>query len=334
MLQFYVGVAFVISFVFTLIAIPYWIKRSRRQNLLISDAQKLPARRIPYLAGLIVAFGAVIGILFFIAAQTFVYTKGPSDYTSVLLASVSTVLIALLIGIVDDLLGERIGLRQYQKPLLTLFACLPLAVVNAGENVMSLPFLGVVALGHFYPFIVVPVGIVGAANGFNILAGLNGLEAGMGIIILSTLGYFAWLTESFAAVVIAFSMVAALLVFFWYNKFPAKILPGNSLTYAVGASIAVVAIVGDLERSAVILFVPYFLEFFLKLRGLFQKESLARLLSDGSLVNRYKQWYSLNHVVISLLRRIKGKAGEWEVALVLFSFELFFVIVAFLFAKF
>ncbi len=334
MLGVYAVISFVISFVFALIAVPYWIRRSKKQNLLISDAQKLPAKRIPYLAGLIVAFGAVVGILFFVAAQTFAYTKGPADYTSVLLASVSTILIALLIGIVDDLLGERIGLRQYQKPLLTLFAVLPLAVVNAGENVMSLPFFGFVALGHFYPFLVVPVGIVGAANGFNILAGLNGLEAGMGIIILSTLGSLAWLTESFAAAVIAFCMVAVLLVFFWYNKFPARILPGNSLTYAVGACIAVVAIVGDLERSALILFVPYFIELLLKLRGLFQKESLARPLPNGSLANKYNKWYSLNHVVISLLRKVKGTAREWEVVIVLLAFELVFVAAAFLMAKF
>jgi UDP-N-acetylglucosamine--dolichyl-phosphate N-acetylglucosaminephosphotransferase len=301
--------------------------------LLITDTQKLPARRVPYLAGLGVAFGAVVGILFFIAAQTFFYTKGPADYTGVLLASVSTILIALLIGIVDDLLGERIGLRQYQKPLLTLFAALPLAVVNAGENVVSIPFFGFVALGHLYPFLILPVGVVGATNGFNILAGLNGLEAGMGVLILGTLGYLAWVTESFAAAVIAVCVLAALLVFFWFNRFPARILPGNSLTYAVGASIAVVAIIGDLERSALILFVPYFLEFFLKLRGMFQKESLARPLADGSLANKYRQWYSLNHVVVSLLRKIKGSAREWEVACTLLLFELVFVFAACFLAK-
>jgi UDP-N-acetylglucosamine--dolichyl-phosphate N-acetylglucosaminephosphotransferase len=179
-----------------------------------------------------------------------------------------------------------------------------------------------------------PAGIVGASNGFNILAGLNGLEAGMGIIILSALGGLAWVTESVPAAVIAFCMVASLLSFFWFNKYPARILPGNGLTYAVGTTIAIVAIVGNIERSALILFVPYFIELLLKLRGLFQKESLARPLSDGSLTNKYSKWYSLNHVVISLLRKVKGKAREWEVVLVLLSFELIFVVVAFALAKF
>lgn len=315
-----IAVAVGVSFLFTLVALPYWISRSKAHKLLIQDSQKMPVRRIPYLAGLIVVFGAVLGILSFVFAQTFVY-PGKEGIT-VLLAAVATILIALIIGIIDDLLGEKIGLRQYQKPILTLVAALPIIVVNAGQNIMSFPFIGQVMLGNLYAFVVVPIGIVGATNGFNMIAGVNGLEAGMGIIILSTLGYLAWTFEGFSAAVIAACMVAALLSFLWYNRFPARILPGNGFTYAVGAAIAVVAIVGNLERAALLLFIPYFIEFFLKLRGLFQKESLARPLSDGSLVNNYKHWYSLNHVVISLLRKLKRKAREWEVTLVLLGFEV------------
>jgi len=315
------AVAVGVSFIFTLVALPYWISRSRAHNLLIQDAQKIPLQRVPYLAGLIVVFGAVLGILSYVFMQTFVYLG--KDRITVLLAAVGTILIALIIGIIDDLLGERIGLRQYQKPILTLGAAIPMVVVNAGEKFMTFPFIGIVTLGNFYSFIIVPLGIIGATNGFNIVAGVNGLEAGMGIIILSTLGYVAWAAEGFSTAVIALCMVAALIPFLWYNRFPARILPGNGLTYAVGAAIAVVAIVGNLERAALLLFIPYFIEFFLKLRGRFQKESLARPLADGTLVNRYKHWYSLNHVTISLLRALKGKAREWEVTILLLVFELF-----------
>lgn len=316
-------VAFLLSFVFVLLALPYWISRAKQHGLLITDVQKSPQRKVPYLAGLVVVFGAVVGILFFVASQTFLLSNGSNNV--VLLASVASILIALIVGVVDDLLGEKIGLRQYQKPLLTLFAALPILVVNAGQNVMTLPWIGQVSLGNFYPFVVVPLAIIGAANGFNMLAGVNGLEAGMGLIILSTLSYLSWATGKTSAFVVALCLIAAILVFLRYNWFPARILPGNSFTYAVGASIAIVAILGDLERSALILFIPYFIEFFLKLRGKFQKESLAMPLADGSLKNKYGKWYSLNHVVISLLRGVKGRAREWEVAALLLCFELVFV---------
>ncbi len=318
----YTVVSIVLCFVFSLIALPYWMRRCSYHNLLITDAQKYPAKRVPYLAGLVVVFGAVSGMLFYIAAQTFLGIDG--NNVVVLLAAISAILIALMIGVVDDLLGERIGLRKYQKLILTFFVSLPVVVVNAGHKLMNFPFFGAVQLGNFYSFFVVPVGIVGASNGFNMLAGLNGLEAGMGLIILGTLGFLTFKSGSIAASVIALCMFAAILPFFWYNKFPARILPGNGFTYAVGATIAVVAIVGDVERAAIILFIPYFVELILKSRGRFVKESLARPLADGSIVNKYKSWYSLNHVVISLLRAIKGRAREWEVALILICVELFF----------
>jgi len=313
-------IAVLLSFVFAFFVMPYWIRRAKEHRLLIKDVQKFPAKKVPYLAGPIVVFSAAIGILFYIASQTFMYYNGSNNIF--LLAAVATMLIALIIGIVDDLLGEKIGLRQYQRPILTVFAALPMMVVNAGQNIMHLPLIGRVELGNLYPFVIVPLGIIGASNGFNMLAGVNGLEAGLGIIILSTLGYLALATGGTAAVVIAFCTVAALLVFLWYNKYPAKILPGNSLTYAVGAIIAVVAILGDMEKFAILLFIPFFLEFLLKLRGRFQKESLARPLADGSLTNKYKQWYSLNHVIISFLRTIKKKAYEWEVTVIIIIFEL------------
>lgn len=309
-----------LSFLFVFLALPYWVRRSKQHGLVITDAQKVPARKVPYLAGLVVVFGAVMGVLGYVATQTFVY--GLNGSTVVLLAGVATVLVALIVGVIDDLLGEKIGLRQYQKPFLTVLAAVPLVVVNAGQSVMAVPFWGRVKLGLLYPFAVVPVGVLGATNGFNILAGVNGLEAGMGIIILSTLGYAAWSSGAYAAAVIALCVVAALLPFFWYNKFPARVLPGNGLTYAVGAAIAVVAIVGNVERTAVLLFIPYVVEGFLKLRGRFQKESLALPLKSGGLKNKYRKWYSLNHVAISLLRTVKGKAREWEVTALLLGIEV------------
>ncbi len=85
------GIAFAVSFLFSLVALPYWIRRSREHKLLISDAQKVPPRSVPYLAGVIVVFAAVIGILFYVAVQTYAFKNG--DNTDVLLAGVVTILI-------------------------------------------------------------------------------------------------------------------------------------------------------------------------------------------------------------------------------------------------
>ena len=189
----------------------------------------------------------------YIALRTFYFNF---DQTTLpILATITTILFIALIGIIDDLLGWKIGLRQYQKPILTIIAALPIMVINAGHTEMLLPLIGAVDFGIIYPLIIIPIGIVGASNGFNMLAGYNGLEAGMGIIILSIMSFIAWQNNLGWVSILALCMVFSLLAFLIYNKYPAKIFPGNSLTYAAGALIAIVAVLGNMEKIALILFI-------------------------------------------------------------------------------
>jgi UDP-N-acetylglucosamine--dolichyl-phosphate N-acetylglucosaminephosphotransferase len=47
----------------------------------------------------------------------------------------------------DDMLGWKRGLRQWQKPIFTFFAALPIMVINAGQSTMNLPLIGSVDFG-------------------------------------------------------------------------------------------------------------------------------------------------------------------------------------------
>lgn len=309
---------------------PYWIKRAREHNFVGLDVNKFAKREVAELGGLVVVFNIVIGILFYIASQVFVYKS--YDKIAPLLAAIASIFIAMIIGLIDDLLGWKIGLRQRQKPILSLLIALPITVINSGVHIMNLPFIGFYDFKLFYPLLIIPVGIVGAANGFNMMAGFNGLEAGMGIIILGTLGYVSFLANEMSAVVVAACSVASLLAFFFYNKYPARVFPGNTLTYSVGTLIAIVAILGNLEKLAIFMFVPYYFEFLLKLRGKMEKESFAKPLKDGSITNQYDKWYGVEHVMISFLERFRGKATEEELVLMLFIMEgIIAVITVFMF---
>ncbi len=303
------------SFFVTFAVLPYWIRRARQHNLLLVDVHKANKREVPGLGGLIVAFGCVMGVLMYVALHTFYYANQRNAL--ILFAATSSILLSTLIGLVDDLLGRKIGLRQYQKPVLTLFVALPIMVINGGVTTMALPWVGEVQFGLLYPLLILPLGIVGASNGFNMIAGMNGLEAGMGLILTGTLGYLAYLKGSVAGAIFAACMFFSLLAFFAFNKYPARIFPGNVLTYAVGTSVALIAIMGDLEKYAVILFLPYYIEFILKLRGFMQKETLVRVAADGTLIHKYKKWYSLPHVVMSLLRFVHIRPKEWAVVFII-----------------
>jgi hypothetical protein len=60
--------------------------------------------------------------------------------------------------------------------LFPIIAALPLMAIAAGETTMFIPFFGIINLGIIYSLIVIPIGVTGASNAFNMLAGFNGLE--------------------------------------------------------------------------------------------------------------------------------------------------------------
>ncbi|MBI5148124.1 glycosyl transferase family 4 [Candidatus Pacearchaeota archaeon] len=311
--------ASLIGFLVTFIIIPRWIARARKTDLTGMDMNKFDKRKVAELGGIPVLVGLLSGVLAYLAIKTFYFKS--TDNVIEIFSLITVVLIISFIGLVDDILGWKIGLRQRQKPVLCLLAAVPLMVINAGQSSISLPLIGSIDIGLVYPLLLVPIAISGASNGFNMLAGYNGLEAGMGIIILSTLGIATFNTSPWIAL-IAFSAVASLLAFIFYNRYPAKIFPGNMLTYTIGALIATIAILGNIEKIAIFLFIPYILQFFLKARGKMQKESFAKPLKDNSLEMPYKKIYGLEHLTIYLLKKIKRKVYEKDIVFTLLLMEM------------
>ncbi len=313
-----------LSFLTTFFITPLWIKKAKKAGLVGKDMNKLGKPEVAEMGGICVAVGFLVGIFFYIGITTF-YFDGGDTISLYIFACLCTILIITNVGMIDDILGWKIGLKQWQKPLLTLPAALPIMVINAGESLMYVPFLGPVDFGIFYPLIIIPIGITVAANGFNMLAGYNGLEAGMGILILSVMGFVAWQICFGWVSILAFCMVFALIAFLKYNWYPAKIFPGDTLTYSVGALIACVAILGNMERIAVILFIPFILDFILPLRKRFKVEAFAKVNKDGSLDMPYNGIYDLTHFAIFVLRKMKNKVYERDVVMFIFGIELVIV---------
>lgn len=276
------------------------------------------------MGGIIVLLGFLTGIISYIAIRIFIFQT--STQITFLLAILTALFIAGIIGLLDDILGWKIGLKQWQKPLLTLLAATPIIAINSGSQIMFFPFFGHIDLGLIYPLFLIPLFILISTNGFNMLAGYNGLEAGQGIIILSTLAYLSYTTGSLWLTVVSLCMIFALLGFWLYNKFPSKVFPGDTLTYTTGALIAIITILGNFEKAFIILFIPYILEFLLKLGGRFKKESFAQITADNTLVPRYKKSYGLEHLAVKLLNRLNLKTTERKVVYLLHAFQLIFVI--------
>jgi UDP-N-acetylglucosamine--dolichyl-phosphate N-acetylglucosaminephosphotransferase len=198
-------------------------------------------------------------------------------------------------------------------------------VVNAGHSTMNLPILGTIDWGILYPLLIVPLGIVGASNAYNLLGGYNGLEAGMGVIILLVLGYVGLLNGKSDASVLALVMAGALLAFLYFNWYPARVFPGDTLTYSVGALVACVAILGDMEKIAILLFIPYVIDFILPMRKGLKVEAFAKVNEDGSLEQPYDKIYDTTHLAIAVLRNIKRKVYERDVVEFIYLMEIVMV---------
>lgn len=308
------------------------------------DLHKERKPKLPTSGGICVAFGLLSGLLTYIGLQTYLgYSFRPiydlENWLVYLLAVTTSIVIVMFVGLLDDLNVKpdvvstkegqdiRVGIPQWLKPLLTIPAAIPLMVLQYPHMEMAIPFSEVVVdLAPFiYPLLIVPVGIAGASNAVNLLAGFNGLEAGMGIVYFLGLGIYAALHRSIGAVIFLIAF-AALIGFIGYNSNPARILPGDSLTYLLGSVVATGVIVGNMERSGIIMMLPFIIEFFLKLRGRFKHTCIGKLRKDGKLDPPYgRKVYSWTHILMNL-----RPLTEKDVTILLILIQVCFAILPFL----
>jgi UDP-N-acetylglucosamine--dolichyl-phosphate N-acetylglucosaminephosphotransferase len=317
------------SLVLTKSLIPFF----KKNNIIALDLHKKRKPRIPNSGGIAVSLSTMIGVMFFVGIQTFIFKT--AEMMVFLFASILTILLITLVGFFDDLNSSdvvmgtrriRKGLKKWQKPLLTLPAAIPLMAVSAGVTTMSIPLIGTVNFGIFYPLVLIPLGVVGAANAINLLGGFNGSEAGMGIVYCFSLGLYALLSNKLVSAAIFFSTAGALIGFLRFNWYPARILSGDSLTYCLGAVVASGVIIGNMEKAGIIVMLPFIIEFLLKLGSKFKASCLGKLRKDGKVDPPYvKKIYSWTHIVMNI-----GKLTEKQVTIILILIQLFFGLLPFL----
>jgi len=248
-----------------------------RAGITGQDVHKPGERKIAEMGGLVIVAGLGAGVLLASAMVSFFHVF-PSVDLIVLLAVLSTVLLAGLIGLMDDLLG----MHQGAKTLMPVFAAVPLMAVRAGHTWMAIPLLGRIDLWVFYPLIVIPIGVAVAANAANMLAGFNGLEVGLGIVALGSLSIIAAHLGEVTSLIVLLSGLGALFGILCFNWYPAKVFVGDVGTLSIGAVIAAAVIVGNFEVAGLVLLIPYGVDFLIKARHRFPK-TFGELRDDGKL---------------------------------------------------
>jgi len=320
-------ISVLVSFLLTVLVLPTWIRKCRGIGLVWEDMNKFGhPKNVAASGGVVVIMAFVLGVLSYVALKTFVF--GGTVRALEIFALLGVVLILGIVGLTDDLLGwKNKGLSAGVRLLLAIVASIPLVVINAGTHFMNLPFFGSVNFGILYPLILIPLAVVGVTTTYNFLAGFNGLEAGQGVLILGFLSFVAYATGSAWLGIVGLCMVGALVGFYIFNKVPAKVFPGDMLTYGVGAVIAGMAILGNFEKIAFVVFIPYMIEVILKVRGGLKKHSFGVPDRYGKLKLPYDKIYGLEHLAIWVLG---DGATERKVTYLIHGVQILFILIAFL----
>ncbi len=152
------------------------------------------------------------------------------------------------LGAVDDLMGVKViatGLLGRYKILWQLvFSLLTALFLHYALDLRSIAFPGVVDkidIGVFY----IPAAmfiIVGTSNAVNLTDGLDGLAGSIAAVAFTAYGVIAFLQGQIWLVAFVFTVVGGLFAFLWYNAHPAELFMGDTGSLAIGATLAVVAL--------------------------------------------------------------------------------------------
>ncbi len=249
-----------IGLILSLALTPYIATLMKNAGITGKDIHKLDKPEVPEMGGLAILIALPLSLIFV-----------PSPDIPKMIA---VVLLFGFVGIIDDLTN----MKQSHKVLLSLLMSIPILSIPLNGNLHLILFS--VNLGILY-YLFAILFVTGSANLVNMLAGFNGLEVGTSVIILFFLGL---LTTGYVKI-LAFTGCAVALGFLWWNRYPAKVFPGDTGTLSLGALIGVVGIAGKVEIPALILLTPHILDFLLKIRIRFAGRSIGRtqIMEDGTL---------------------------------------------------
>ncbi|MBI4043463.1 MAG: hypothetical protein HY393_01495 [Candidatus Diapherotrites archaeon] len=277
-------IVFVMSATLVFTIVPFLAHRMKLRGIVGKDMNKFHKPEVPEMGGIAVMLGFFASVILALVYYAYLHFFPGLNLTA-LLAGLLTITLVGFLGVLDDLVGWKQGIRQWQHAIVPVFAALPLMALPeaVGFTSISVPFFGAVQLGILYSLVLVPIGITGASNASNMLAGFNGLEAGMGLINALTVLAVAFILGEMEAVILMAGLAGALAAFLWFNWYPAKIFPGDSLTLMTGAGIAAAVIIGNMEKIGIMLFALYFVEFAFKAKHKFQSECFGIPQADGTL---------------------------------------------------
>lgn len=251
-------IGLLVSFAITYVSYPSWIQFLKVRNIEQTASEYALKEYQDKLSTPM--FG---GVLFVLIPSVLVVLRYNMTLELTTLLALIVYLSYFLLGVIDDYKiaseGKNDGLPVKLRVVIQVGIALAFSVV-ALSYITTMISIPIPMMGYFYVslpvFLYVIFGVfvmVASVNSVNITDGMDGLAAGVSLLIMVGLGIISLVYKNMQLAMLAFMLVGSLLAYLRYNMFPAKIFMGDGGSLALGGLMAAYAMLLKIEVSYVFL---------------------------------------------------------------------------------
>ncbi len=206
-------------------------------------ARRIHTHPIPRLGGIPICFALLIAV-----SVSFAYPREAYELPR-LLGVLIGLAIMFLIGVVDDY-HELKSMPQLGAQLLVGGI-----VVMAGVMINEIPnpLGGTLYLETWFAILFTLFWIAGMINTINWLDGIDGLASGVTLIASSVMFVHTYRLHQYSIALLVLALIGAVLGFWIFNFFPARIFMGSAGANVLGLAVGVLAIIGGAKVATVLL---------------------------------------------------------------------------------
>ncbi|MEO7924093.1 MAG: MraY family glycosyltransferase [Chitinophagaceae bacterium] len=218
-----------VSFIITFLAIPVIMQVAEKKKLYdVPDERKVHTRLVASLGGIGIFGGFLLAALLSVQG----YLNPEFQYFF------AAALVIFFLGLKDDIM-----ILSATKKFIGQIIAASILIHLGGIRLDSMHgLLGFDQLPEGFGLALSYLTIIVVINSFNLIDGVDGLAASLGILTMLVFGAYFFVIDYQAYALLAFSMAGSLVAFIIFNHHPAKIFMGDSGSLMIGLVNAILVI--------------------------------------------------------------------------------------------
>ncbi len=218
-----------VAFIITFLAIPVILRVAEQKKLYdIPDERKVHTRLVTSLGGVGIFGGFLLASLLSVQG----YLNPEFQYFF------AAALVIFFLGFKDDLM-----ILSATKKFIGQIIAASILIHLGGLRLDSMHgLLGFNELPQAFSLALSYLTIIVVINSFNLIDGVDGLAASLGILTMGVFGAYFFAIDFQAYALLAFAMAGSLIAFIIFNHYPAKIFMGDSGSLMIGLVNAILVI--------------------------------------------------------------------------------------------